>query len=300
MTEKRVHNIEWTEAQSTLLHERRKEDNWSEPCSTEHRDHPLLHPGCVDYDVPQQFNRECGSYKNRSEAGRKNGHTYVSREGTPFIELMECNRCAGEMMKKLRRKAPSDTPYKVVGLIVVNPNVALQRQGQVHRDGKQAVLDLGSQLRHFGMENPLEGHPAELGNRLLYLDKIERTDVVGRWPWAELENNERWYEDVILPAFRKHDEAFQEAQRMARLKKKLEQTKTKENNVEVADEKKSSDSDEDSLTFQKDEAQKAFRRRRTICDHISRLWKKPKARSPVNGKSKMAEKGEQMSKKKGF
>lgn len=31
--------------------------------------------------------------------------------------------------------------------------------------------------------------------------QVTEEEVVGQWPWKDLVKNERWYEDIILPAY---------------------------------------------------------------------------------------------------
>ena len=45
----------------------------------------------------------------------------------------------------------------------------------------------------------------------LCLWQVDAPEVVGRWNWAELENHRRWYEDIVLPAYNRHEDRRQSA-----------------------------------------------------------------------------------------
>jgi hypothetical protein len=38
----------------------------------------------------------------------------------------------------------------------------------------------------------------------LCLWEVTGGEVIGHWEWTDLVANERWYHEIILPAFRKH------------------------------------------------------------------------------------------------
>ncbi|KAL4940779.1 hypothetical protein BDV06DRAFT_223792 [Aspergillus oleicola] len=253
-TEEYAHYSKWLNSQSTLLHEHRQKEKFDEPCSSETRIHPLLHPGWV-WTKEHSVKRYIGDYKSSSEASRHGAYHYIGRPDTPFIALQECPRCADAGMSGW---TPSQGHIKT--MTVVNPNVAL------HKKGDHQVLDLRSQLRHYGLTDVAEGHPEELGGWYIYLDQIAKEHIVGHWPWDELKDNERWYEDIVLPAFKAHEKMFR-----AGLERKADERSSpvldldkarlvKTENIELV-----SDSDEDSNALAKKGLQQEERKRKTIC-----------------------------------
>ncbi|KAL4948724.1 hypothetical protein BDW69DRAFT_188995 [Aspergillus filifer] len=219
------------------------------------------------------------------------------------MALQECPRCADDRMR-----ACPDLPGRTKIVTVVNPNVALHKKGDHH------LLNLRNQSLHYGLKDVAEGHPEELGGWYAYIDRISKEHIVGHWAWKELKDNERWYEEIVLPAFKEHDRKFWAE------KNKPEKDEPEDDTPEIGLRiirpvpvtvpcvvEKESESDEDSITLAKKGLQKEERKRKTLCGmtaslmrgiahtHLSsRKTKESKGKQRGDGKTK------EMSEKKGL
>lgn len=83
-------------------------------------------------------------------------------------------------------------------LIVVNPAVRV-RKGL-------PILDMGAEMRHYGVKNPYRKGNAYFVDHYLCPWEVTAEEVVGCWSWMELIANANWYEEVVMPAYREHAE----------------------------------------------------------------------------------------------
>ncbi|KAL5043267.1 hypothetical protein BDW71DRAFT_210413 [Aspergillus fruticulosus] len=84
-------------------------------------------------------------------------------------------------------------------LHVVNPNVS--------RSTGKHTLDVEAQTRHYDLEWWAKDgvHYAKYRGWYLYEDDITAAELVRVWWWYDLVKNDWWYDDIIMPAFMKHD-----------------------------------------------------------------------------------------------
>ncbi|KAL4797610.1 hypothetical protein BDV19DRAFT_387040 [Aspergillus venezuelensis] len=143
------------------------------------------------------------------------------------------------------------------------------------------------------------GHSQELDGWYIYMEQIPREHIVGHWAWNDLKDNERWYEEIVLPAFQEHDKKFWAEQdmleednvKMQKAKKKAESGSTiiKPDPPVLERESakgKESDSDEDSIALAKKEIQKEERKRKIICGMTARLVRRISSTRLFTRKSK--------------
>ncbi|KAL4966319.1 uncharacterized protein BDV14DRAFT_199115 [Aspergillus stella-maris] len=161
------------------------------------------------------------------------------------------------------------------------------------------------------------GHSQELDGWYIYLEQSPGDHIVGHWAWNDLKDNERWYEEIVLPAFQEHDKKFWAEQDMLEKDKvenqKVEKEKAKSGltiiklDPPVLEKEsikgKESDSDEDSIALAKKGLQKEERKRKIICGMTARVMrgiastrlftrktKESKGKKRANEKTAMSEK----------
>jgi hypothetical protein len=86
-------------------------------------------------------------------------------------------------------------------LIVIDPNVRIAKG--------LPVLDVIAEMAHYGIEDPYRRSNQYYVNHYVCLWEVTAEEVVGQWQWDVLVENERWYEDIIMPAYRQHRRQFE-------------------------------------------------------------------------------------------
>lgn len=83
--------------------------------------------------------------------------------------------------------------------MVMNPNV---------RKKNGLILNIDAKMRYYGVPDPYARSNEYYKNHSICLLEVTEEEDVGNWEWDELSNTDRWYEQVILPAFREHNEKY--------------------------------------------------------------------------------------------
>ncbi|KAF2843990.1 hypothetical protein T440DRAFT_528919 [Plenodomus tracheiphilus IPT5] len=76
---------------------------------------------------------------------------------------------------------------------VIDPNVRL-------RIGLP-ILDVSAEMEHYEIPDPYGNSNQYYTDHYVCVWEITGEEVVGQWPWEDLANDERWYEDIIMPAY---------------------------------------------------------------------------------------------------
>jgi hypothetical protein len=69
------------------------------------------------------------------------------------------------------------------------------------------VLDVAAEMKYYSISNPYHRGDEYNGNHYVCLWEVTPEEVVGHWEWDEWANNENWYEEVVMPAFKEFREA---------------------------------------------------------------------------------------------
>ncbi|KAE8142240.1 hypothetical protein BDV38DRAFT_278410 [Aspergillus pseudotamarii] len=113
---------------------------------------------------------------------------------TPYISFTICAEEAQRLAQTRARTRGSQM------LTVINPRV-LEAHGRY-------LLSMVNEMHYYGVRDPHGMFYQDYQDEYLCLWVVEEEEVVGHWKWDELVEVDDWYEAIILPAFRDHDERF--------------------------------------------------------------------------------------------
>jgi hypothetical protein len=117
---------------------------------------------------------------------------YDNREPTPYISFTGLPDVASQMANFRLHKRKRDNQH----IIAIDPRNRLQRG--------LPILDVGKEMAAYDVQNPYRYDYFYEGREYLCLWEVSPCDVVGTWRWDDLCNNDRWYENIIMPAFRSY------------------------------------------------------------------------------------------------
>ncbi|CAI7677821.1 unnamed protein product [Penicillium manginii] len=83
---------------------------------------------------------------------------------------------------------------------LINPNVRIAKG--------LPMIKMESELRHYEVQDPYGKDYAYYKDEYLCLWEVTPDEIVKRWDWDDLVENENWYEDEILPAFEEQNDQF--------------------------------------------------------------------------------------------
>lgn len=64
------------------------------------------------------------------------------------------------------------------------------------------ILNFHDEMVFYGIEDPYDRNYRYYMDHYLCVWEVTPTEIVGMWEWGELHDNERWYEDIVLPHVR--------------------------------------------------------------------------------------------------
>ncbi|KAL3471584.1 hypothetical protein BJX99DRAFT_263084 [Aspergillus californicus] len=135
-------------------------------------------------------------------------------EPTPFISFTQSPQELQKMVGfRQRRKRGSQT------ITVVNANVRT-------REGFP-ILNMDAEMRYYGVPDPYSRSNEYYKNHYICLWEVTEKEAVGNWEWDDLIRTDDWYERIILPAFKGHNDRYNarsEAFAMSALKNALFET----------------------------------------------------------------------------
>ena len=79
-------------------------------------------------------------------------------------------------------------------LTVIDPNVRV-------RNGLP-ILSVKDQMRRYDIPDPYRRSNEYYIDHYVCLWQVTQAEIVRHWHWSSLADNERWYEEIILPAFK--------------------------------------------------------------------------------------------------
>ena len=116
-------------------------------------------------------------------------------EPTPFISFTQSPQDLQAMAEfRERRRRGSQT------ITVVNANVR-RRQGF-------PTLNMETEMRYYGVLDPYNRSHEYYKNHCICLWEVTEDEFVGNWEWDDLIKTDNWYERIILPAFKEHNNRY--------------------------------------------------------------------------------------------
>jgi len=110
---------------------------------------------------------------------------------TPFISFTT-SAVALEELANFR----AQRPYRgAQTLTVVDPNVRLA--------AGRPILDVAAEMGYYGIIDPYGRSNQFYQDHYVCLWQVTGDEVIGKWDWNELVNHEHWYDEVVMPAFRR-------------------------------------------------------------------------------------------------
>ncbi|KAG9250048.1 uncharacterized protein F5Z01DRAFT_640628 [Emericellopsis atlantica] len=113
------------------------------------------------------------------------------REPTPFIPFTT-SATELEELAKFRAERPGRGAQK---LTVVDPTVRLA--------AGLPVLNAAAEMNYYGIPDPYGKSNRYYEDHYLCLWQVSSDEVVGTWDWDVLVTNRDWYDEVVMPAFRR-------------------------------------------------------------------------------------------------
>ena len=142
----------------------------------------------------------------RSRAERERLDTFDSRKDsltihmdhkvwipTPYISFTT-SPSKIENLINVRARRRSRGPHT---LIVVDPNTRV-------RNGLP-VLHVADEMEHYGVPDPYGNSNEYYKDHYICLWEVTKTEVVGHWQWDDLAKHENWYQEIVMPAFKRVD-----------------------------------------------------------------------------------------------
>ncbi|KAL2861063.1 uncharacterized protein BJX67DRAFT_367381 [Aspergillus lucknowensis] len=172
-------------------------------------------------------------------------------EPTPFISFTQSPQQLQDIANEREERR-----NRFQTITVINSNVRMQKG--------LPMLNMEFEMGHYRVPNPYHQANDYYKDHYICLWEVTEEEFVGNWDWRSLVGSDRWYEQIILPAFRAHNEKHDtrgEAFKMTALRDALLETQasstpfskdfcacseTEEDGAFVGDESDSSDEAEES------------------------------------------------------
>ena len=177
---------------------------------TEELQHSWSVDGLPPFDAPflRIWDNKSGSQPDnegrmRSRAPRQRLDTRESRKNsltvhinhaiwkpTPYISFTTSPAAIQKMVPgRANRRGPQT-------LTVVDPNTRIA--------DRLPILDVGAEMDHYKVSDPYGKSNQYYINHYVCLWEVPKQEIIGHWEWNDLVLNGNWYNDIILPAFRKN------------------------------------------------------------------------------------------------
>ncbi|KAL2831917.1 hypothetical protein BJY01DRAFT_239941 [Aspergillus pseudoustus] len=153
-------------------------------------------------------------------------------EPTPFISFTQ----SPQQLQKIAKKR-EERRNRFQTITVINPMVRIQKG--------LPMLSMEIEMDQYGVPDPYPQANEYHKDHHICLWEVTEEEFVGNWDWRSLVESDRWYEQIILPAFRAHNEkhdARGEAFKMTELQDALFEA---QDGAFVGDESDSSDEAEE-------------------------------------------------------
>ncbi|KAJ4263939.1 hypothetical protein NW762_005977 [Fusarium torreyae] len=169
----------------------------------ENADVPLLRTWDIysgsqpDINSGDMYAREPDLDLNTFEARRSSLEIHIDNSNwtpTPYISFTS----SWDALQTFANFRDSQRSRKNQTITAIDPAVRLE--------AGWPVVCFGEEMRHYGIRDPYGMANAELRSHYLCLWRVLQNEIVGHWNWDDLSSNPNWYQDTILPAFRRFRE----------------------------------------------------------------------------------------------
>jgi hypothetical protein len=116
-------------------------------------------------------------------------------EGTPYISFMR-SAAAIDVLAYGRAQQGNRGLHT---LTVIDPGVRLQKG--------LPILGVAAEMEYYSIPDPYYEGNRFYVDQYICLWEVTPEEVVGHWEWDEWANNENWYEEIVMPAYREFKEA---------------------------------------------------------------------------------------------
>ncbi|PVH90682.1 hypothetical protein DM02DRAFT_710326 [Periconia macrospinosa] len=110
-------------------------------------------------------------------------------EPTPYISFTKSPSTIEEIVAWRSPKRGAQT------LTVIDPNARL--------NNGLPILDVVAEMEHYGIQDPYNNGNRYYIDHYVCLWEVTKEEIVDHYEWEELAKHANWYEEVIMPAFRK-------------------------------------------------------------------------------------------------
>lgn len=114
-------------------------------------------------------------------------------EPTPFISFTQSPQQLEDIANEREERR-----NRFQTITVINPNVRIQKG--------LPMLNMETEMGHYGVPDPYCQANEYYKDHHICLWEVTEEELVGNWDWCSLVESDRWYEQIILPAFRAHNE----------------------------------------------------------------------------------------------
>lgn len=113
---------------------------------------------------------------------------------TPFISFTTSAEAVHQLADIRSAKRGAQT------ITAVSPNVRVV--------SGLPILDMDAEMRHYEIPDPYKRSSEYYKDHYLCLWEVTEPEIVGGWEWVDLVQNDHWYEEIVMPAFKEHNERF--------------------------------------------------------------------------------------------
>ena len=116
---------------------------------------------------------------------------------SPYISFTSSYSAVESLVAKITK---SNRPRAKM-LTVINPNVRIE--------GGMPILRVEPEMDHYKIAEPYGCTNGIHSDHYVCLWQVNPDEIVGHWNWEEV-GDDNWYEQTILPAFKKHNDSAAE------------------------------------------------------------------------------------------
>ncbi|KAF2741735.1 hypothetical protein M011DRAFT_318375 [Sporormia fimetaria CBS 119925] len=111
------------------------------------------------------------------------------RESTPYISFTKSPSAIEEIVAWRSTKRGAQT------LTVIDPNVRL--------NNGLPIVDVVAEMQHYGIQDPYNKGNRYYIDHYVCLWEVTKEEIVDHYEWEELAKRAKWYEEIIMPDFRR-------------------------------------------------------------------------------------------------
>jgi hypothetical protein len=129
------------------------------------------------------------------ESRRTSLTTHISHKEwkpTPFISFTSSPTAVAELASWRGKKRGAQT------LTAIDPNTRIRNS--------LPILDLAFEMDDYNISNPYGGTTQYCVDHYVCLWQVTEKEIIGHWQWDELCKAADWYEDIVMPVFRRFNQ----------------------------------------------------------------------------------------------